>query len=170
MNDWVVIGRLMRARGNRGELIGQFDSTDPDREAALKKVALDLNGRRQIFDIEEVWRHDGRPVFKFVGVDSISDAEVWERAEILVPPDEVEKPEDGAYSYQDLVGCRVVSGNSDLGAVDSVEDYGGPSLLKVKTSEGKEVLIPFAREICKEIDVAAKRIRVELPEGLLDFP
>jgi len=165
--DWVAIGRLWRTRGNRGELLGELDSREPDREKKLKEVALEVDGRRQVMRVEEVWRHDGRPVFKFAGIDSITDAEPWEGAEMLVPASEVEPPEEGAFSYADLVGCRVV-GESEVGVVTEVEDYGGAPLLKLKAADGREILIPFARSICKEIDVISKIIRVELPEGLLE--
>lgn len=167
MEDWVAIGRLWRARGNRGELLGELDSSDPEREQKLREVALVVDGRRQVMRVEETWRHDGRPVFKFEGVDSISDAEKWEGAEILVAPSEVEPPEEGAFSYADLVGCKVV-GEAQVGVVTEVEEYGGAPLLKVEAADGREILIPFARSICRVIDVAAKTIRVELPEGLLE--
>jgi 16S rRNA processing protein RimM len=184
--SWVAIGRLWRTRGNRGELLGELDSSEPDREQKLKEVALEVDGRRRVMRVEEVWRHDGRPVFKFEGIDSISDAEKWEGAEMLIPASEVEPPEEGAYSYAELVGCRVVggqvldspaggptegpavAGNAFVGVVTEVEEYGGAPLLKLEAADGREILIPFARSICKEIDVAAKTIRVELPEGLLE--
>jgi 16S rRNA processing protein RimM len=165
--SWVAIGRLWRTRGNRGELLGELDSSDPDRERKLRDVVLEVDGRRQVMRVEETWRHDGRPVFKFAGVDSISDAEKWEGAEMLVPASEVEPPEEGAYSYADLVGCKVV-GESEVGVVIEVEAYGGAPLLKLEAADGREILIPFARSICKVIDVASKTIRVELPEGLLE--
>ena len=165
--EWVAIGRLWRTRGNRGELLGELDSSDPAREQKMKEVALEMDGQRQAMRVEEVWRHDGRPVFKFEGIDSISEAEKWEGAELLVPASEVELPEEGAYSYAELVGCRVM-GDRELGVVMEVEEYGGAPLLKVEAGDGREVLIPFARSICTEIDVASKTIRVELPEGLLE--
>ena len=173
MENWVAIGRLWRTRGNRGELLGELDSSEPDREQKLKEVALEKNGRRQVMEIEETWRHDGRPVFKFAGIDSISDAEKWEGAEMLVPPSEVEPPEEGAFSYADLVGCKVLAGVevgavTEVGVVTEVEAYGGAPLLKLEAADGREILIPFARSICKVIDVASKTIRVELPEGLLE--
>jgi 16S rRNA processing protein RimM len=167
LEDWVAIGRLWRARGNRGELLGELDSSDPEREQKLRQVALEVDGRRQVMQVEETWRHDGRPVFKFAGIESISDAEKWEGAEILVPASEVEPPEEGAFSYADLVGCKVL-GDAEVGVVTEVEEYGGAPLLKVEAADGHEILIPFARSICKVIDVASKTIRVELPEGLLE--
>ena len=165
--EWVAIGRLWRTRGNRGELLGELDSSDPDREQKLREVALEVDGRRQVMQVEETWRHDGRPVFKFAGIDSITDAEKWEGAEMLVLASEVEPPEEGAYSYADLVGCKVL-GNAVVGVVTEVEEYGGAPLLKVEAADGREILIPFARSICKVIDVATKTIQVELPEGLLE--
>jgi 16S rRNA processing protein RimM len=165
--NWVAIGRLWRTRGNRGELLGELDSSDADREQKLREVALEVDGRRQVMRVEETWRHDGRPVFKFEGIDSISDAEKWEGAEMLVPASEVEPPEEGAFSYADLVGCKVV-GDAVIGVVTEVEAYGGAPLLKLEAADGREILIPFARSICKVIDVASKTIRVELPEGLLE--
>ena len=167
MENWVAIGRLWRTRGNRGELLGELDSSEPDREQKLKEVALEKNGQRQVLQVEQTWRHDGRPIFKFVGVDSINDAEKWQGAEILVPLSEVEPPEEGAFSYADLVGCQVV-GDEVVGVVTEVEEYGGAPLLKLEAADGREILIPFARSICKVIDVASKIIRVELPEGLLE--
>ena len=168
MDDWVGIGRLWRARGIRGELLGELDSTEIGREDKLKDVALEIGGQRRKMQVEEVWRHDGRPVFKFVGVDSMNDAEPLEGAGIFVAPEDVAKPEDGAYSYAELVGCRVL-GVAFSGVIEGVAEYGGPPLLQVKAEDGREILIPFVRAICKEIDVAAKLIRVELPEGLLEY-
>jgi len=163
----VAIGRLWRTRGNRGELLGELDSGDPERERKLREVALQVDGRRQVMRVEGTWRHDGRPVFKFAGIDSISDAEQWEGAEMLVPASEVEPPEEGAFSYADLVGCRVVD-DGLVGVVTEVEEFGGAPLLKLEAADGREILVPFARSICKVIDVASKTIRVELPEGLLE--
>lgn len=117
--------------------------------------------------VECVWHHDGRPILKFAGIDSISDAEKWSGADILVPEAERAAPGEDEFSHADLIGCRVVA-DREIGTVAGVEDYGGAPLLRVETSDG-EVLIPFVRAICREIDVAARTIRVDLPEGLLEL-
>lgn len=119
--------------------------------------------------VEEFWVHDGRPVFKFEGVDSISDAELWSSADVLVPESERALPEAGEYSHADLIGCEVASaaGGQPIGIVEGIEDSGGPVLLRLAGK--KEILIPFALKICVEIDVSRKRILVDLPEGLLDL-
>ncbi len=169
--ELVSIGRIWRARGIRGELLGELDSEQPDREERLKSVILDHQGRRQKFSVEEVWRHGGQPVFKFAGIDTMTEAERWEKSEILVEPEDVVPPPEGEYSHRDLVGSVVIdaaSGNH-LGVVARVDVFGGPDLLAVQMTDGREVLLPFAKAICREIDVAAKTIRVDVPEGLLDL-
>ena len=170
-SGWVAVGRLRRTRGIRGEMVAEIYSTQPGRAEKLKNVMLELEGRKRPAEVEHYWSHDGRPVFKFVGMDSISESEVWQGADILVAEGERAEPAEGEYSHADLIGCSVVPvGQAAIGIVTGVEDYGGPPLLKVKRVAGQEILIPFANAICREIDVDAKVIRVELPEGLLELP
>jgi 16S rRNA processing protein RimM len=164
----VLIGRVMRARGNRGEVLAELDSPDPEREQKLQEVLLRKGGESRLFRVEKAWRHDGRPVLKFEGIDSISEAERWAGAELVVPEAERQRPGEGEFSYEELVGCEVANAGGRIGVVCGLEEFGGPPLLRVEAADGREILIPFARAICKEIDVAAKIIRVELPEGLLD--
>ncbi len=173
--DWVLIGRLLRARGIRGEIVGELDSAEPGREERLRDVTLELGDRSKVVRVEKVWSnpaiYDGRPVFKFEGIDSMSQAEAWQGAGILIAETDVAKPEEGAYSFADLVGSQVVqlATGEALGVVEGVAEYGGPPLLQVRAPDGREVLIPFALSICKQIDPVAKTIGVELPEGLLDL-
>lgn len=166
--NWVAVGRLIRPRGNRGELIAEIYSSQPGRAEKLKDVVLETGGRRRPAQVETVWYHDGRPILKFSGIDSISEAEAWAGADVLVSESERARPAEDEFSHADLIGCRVIA-DSEIGTVAGVEDYGGAPLLRVETPEGRELLIPFARSICQEIDVAAKTIHVELPEGLLDL-
>lgn len=170
----VAVGRLIRARGIRGELIGEIYSTQPGRAEKLKTVMLASGDRQRTAEIERVWHHDGRPVFKFVGIDSMTEAEAWAGADMLVAEVERALPEAGEYSHADLIGCHVwdcssKTGEQPIGVVTGVQDFGSAPLLVVEGAAGREILIPFVRAICREIDVEAKIIRAELPEGLLDL-
>jgi 16S rRNA processing protein RimM len=157
-------------------LTGEIYSSHPGRDDELmqsRRVALSKPGQRRELDLERIWRHDGRPVFKFAGVDSISAAEEWEGADVLVPVDQGVRREAGEYTYSDLIGCRVeavsANGRLEIGTVRGIEEFGGAPLLKVEAEDGREILVPFARAICKEIDVVRKVIRAEVPEGLLEL-
>jgi 16S rRNA processing protein RimM len=164
VSDWVTIALLGKTRGNRGELTALALSSKPERYQTAREVYLWL-GRDpgEKHEVESVWFHDGTLVFKFRGVDSISAAEEWVGAEVRVPISERTPLEPDEFFESDLVGCEVVerSTGQSLGHVSEWQDAGGAGLLAVG-----DLLIPFAREICVSIDPAARRIEVNLPEGL----
>ena len=167
--QWVAVALLGKTRGNRGELTALALSSKPERYQRLREVylfgeGLDPAGEKR--EVESCWFHDGTLILKFHGVDSISDAERLSRAEVRVPISERAPLDPGEYFESDLIGCEVVerSTGESLGRVSAWQEAGGPGLLVVGN-----LLIPFAREICVEIDPAARRIAVELPEGLKDL-
>ena len=172
---WIVVGRILRERGRIGELTAEIYSSQPGRAEKLKDVVLSLAGLKRPVQVERLWYHSGRPVFKFHGIDSISDAERWRGADLMAPESERARPEQGEYSHGDLIGCEVRTFITEqplgalLGVVRGIEDYGSQILLRVEKSAGGEMLVPFANAICREIDVARKIIRVELPEGLSEL-
>ena len=165
---WVAVGRILRERGRIGELTAEIYSSQPGRAEKLKSVVLGLDGLKRPVQVERLWYHNGRPVFKFFGIDSISDAEVWRGADLLAPESERARPEQGEYSHAELIGCELWA-PEPLGTVRGIEDYGGQTILRVEKTAGGEMLIPFAKAICREIDVARKIIRAELPEGLTEL-
>jgi 16S rRNA processing protein RimM len=165
----VAVGRLFKPWGIRGELGAEVYSSHPRRAEKLKEVVLEsAGGKTRASRVERIWWHAGRLVIKFEGIDSISDAEPWAGSDILVADAERELPEEGEYSHADVLGCVLWNRDERVGLVHAIEDYGGGPLLEVKLDQGGEVLVPFTLTICKEIDVAAKTIRAELPEGLLE--
>jgi 16S rRNA processing protein RimM len=126
-----------------------------------------ISGAR--YELEQLWYHKGQPIFKFRGVDSIGDAEKLAGQEVCVPVSERFELPEGEYYYSDLIGCRMVECGSGemVGTVTGWQECGGaPVLLEVN---GGDILVPFAAAILKNIDLAARRIEVDLPEGLKDL-
>jgi 16S rRNA processing protein RimM len=164
-DEWIAIAVLGKTRGNRGELTAFPLSGKLERFEALEEVFLFGSGAR--YEVESTWFHNGTLIFKFRGVDSISDAELLTGAEVRVPLSQRIPLEPGEFFQDDLMGCQVVDRQSGqpLGKVAGWEDGGGSGLLVLDN----DLLIPFVRTICVEIDPAARRIAVELPEGLKDL-
>ena len=162
---WIAIAVLGKTRGNRGEITAIPLSGKPERFESLAEVFLFGSGTR--FEIESTWFHQGTLIFKFRGVDTISAAELLTGAEVRVPLDQRTRLDSGEFFQDDLVGCQVVDRRTGqpLGTVSGWQDGGGAGLLVVDD----DLLIPFARSICVEIDPAVRRITVELPEGLKDL-
>jgi 16S rRNA processing protein RimM len=164
-DGWIAIAVLGKTRGNRGEITAIPLSGKPERFERLAEVFLFGSGTP--YQVESTWFHQGTLIFKFRGVDSISAAEPLTGAEVRVPLDQRTPLDPGEFFQDDLLGCQVVDRRSGqaLGQVTRWEDGGGSGLLVVNG----DLLIPFVRSICVEIDPAAKRIAVELPEGLKDL-
>lgn len=170
MEDLVAIAKLIKPRGLRGELVAELLTDFPERFENLEAVIGILpDGTRRELRIEDAWFQKDRVVLRFEGIDSIEQAEGLRNIEICVPESEsVELDEDEFFDWQ-LEGCEVktIEGAS-IGKVREVMRTGGTENLVVD-GDGKEYLIPFAGSICTEIDVEEKLIRVDLPEGLLEF-
>jgi len=167
-NAWVTVARLGKTRGNRGELTALALSDRPGRYHALGQVYLWGGvGAPLLRQVEHAWFHNGTLIIKFQGVDTISDAELLVGMEVRIPIAERIEIEPGEFFQSDLVGCEVVDRKTgrSLGRVEAWQDGGGCGLLEVEGG----LLIPFARSICVEIDVPARRIAVELPEGLKEL-
>ena len=173
--EWVAVARLTRTRGNRGELAAIALTSHPERFQQLREVVLfgaegspDAERRMRV---EEVWEHGSRFVFKFEGVDTISDAEKLRGAEVCIPAEERPRLPEGEYYHSDLVGCEVVDAGTGerIGVVRAFLEEAGAGLLQVERPDGGELLAPFRSAICVEIDCERKRIAVRLPEGLLEL-
>jgi 16S rRNA processing protein RimM len=135
---------------------------------------LAADGSRRELLLEKHWFHKGGVVLKFAGVDSISDAEQLARLELQVPIEQRSKLEAGAAYISDVVGCEVWITDADrqrlLGTVSEVQFGAGEApLLVVRTEAGadKELLLPYAEEFLKSVDLEHRRIEMELPDGLL---
>ena len=164
----VVIAEILRPRGNRGELLVRSQSDVPDRLARLSngKVRL-VDGTDIQVEIKSAWEHKGDWVLKFAGVDSIDAAERFRNAEIWVDRSQRGILPEGEFFESDFIGCGVVDFESGrpVGVVTGWQRFGGPPLLEVDI-EGRQALIPFVGEICREVDLDARVVRVQAPEGL----
>ncbi|HEX8142221.1 MAG TPA: ribosome maturation factor RimM [Pyrinomonadaceae bacterium] len=171
-DELVAVARAVKTRGLRGELVAELLTDFPERFENLERlIAVAPRGERKALMLEEHWFQSGRIVLKFAGYDSIEEASALIGCEFAVPEAErVELPEDEFYDWE-LAGCAVetVEGES-LGTVREVLKTGGVEMLVVDNERAeREHLIPLAEEICVEINVERKLIRIDAPEGLLEF-
>ena len=169
--DLVTIARLRRPRGNKGELIGDSLTSHPERFQQLKRVTLkDDKGVVSEAEVESVWDFRGEPVFKFVGVDSINAAEPFAGRDVCVPPEERVPLEEDEYFFGDIVGCEALAmDGSKIGTVAGWQELPGQVLFEVEDAAGIMFLVPFVTEIFRGIDVAGRKVRLDLPPGLREL-
>ena len=189
---WVLLARILRARGNKGEVAAEILTDFPERLTRLREVFVghadgqDVPRRRALKCCWLSQNHRGQAVFHFEGVVSITAAEKLRGLEVLVPFEQRVTLPAGQYFVSDLIGCSVFETPASppvlssspcslseapalLGTVRDVqfpgEEISGTPLLEVETC-GDEILIPLAVDICTKIDTAARRIDVVLPDSL----
>jgi 16S rRNA processing protein RimM len=190
---FVTVARILRARGNKGEVAAELLTDFPERLPEIKEMSLrERSGARRGVVLRAFWvdrNHPGKGVFHFEGVNSIDDAEKLRGLEVQIPLERRAEVPAGSFFVTDLIGCSVfelaataspVSSSpcslaqapALLGKVRDVyfpgEGQPGTPLLAVDTSRG-ELLVPLAEDICKRLDVVARRIEVQLPEGLREL-
>lgn len=168
-DDMVLVGFIARTHGNRGEVILNSETDFPELRF---RVGATLFARRdaepvQDLEVRTVRFQQGRPILGLAGIGSISEAERLAGCELRVPESQQGSLPEGTYYHHQLIGCQVViRAGEPVGRVTAVQGDGEATRLVVRGPRA-EVLIPLAQEIC-EIDIAAKRIAITPPEGLLE--
>ncbi|MGH9351036.1 MAG: ribosome maturation factor RimM [Terriglobia bacterium] len=184
-NRFITIARILRPQGRLGEVSAEIMTDFPDRFQKLSRVFLAsegapngakaFEGSPRQFTLERAWPHKDRMILKLGGIDSIAQAEGLRGLSVVIPFEERVPLPANTYYWPDLEGCRVLAGPAEarieVGTVAAIEPTGGVSILHVshKSPGHEEILIPFAQEICREIDPEAKLIVIDPPEDLLEL-
>lgn len=170
MEELVAIAKIIKTRGLRGEVIAEVLTDFPGRFDDLEDVTgLFPSGKRRDLKIENFWFQKDRVVLKFEGYDSVESAETLRNTEICVADSEAVELGEGEFFDWELEGCSVETIDGEkIGIVRELMRTGGTEILVVDGS-GREFLIPFAEAICVDVDVEGKMIRIDPPEGLLEF-
>lgn len=165
--DKVIIGTLGGAFGVKGEVrLKSFCATPEDivdygpYEDQTGRVypTLILTGQAK-----------GGFTARVDGIATKEDADAARGRELLVPRDRLPQLPDDEFYYADLIGLDVVdAGGQALGKVKAVHDHGAGDLLEVHMSGASTtVLIPFTKASVPTVDLTARRIVVDPPEGIL---
>jgi len=166
----ILVGVVARTHGNRGEVIVNPETDFP--EERFRKGARLWTRRRggepATLDVVTMRMHQGLPVIMFAGIGSMNDAELLAGQELRTDEAETGLLDAGDFFHRDLIGCAVVTeAGEPVGTVTAVLDDSAQARLVVAGNRS-ELLIPLAEEICT-VDVAAKRITVRPPDGLLEL-
>ncbi|TCJ00306.1 ribosome maturation factor RimM [Aeromicrobium sp. IC_218] len=161
----VVVGRIGRAHGIRGEVSVEPRTDEPERRFAPGSSVF--SGSRTL-TIVAARHHSGRLLVRFTGVDDRNAAEALRGLllEVDIDPDELPEDPDEFYDHQ-LEGLEVRSAGEVVGTVSQVVHLPAQDLLLVKL-DAREVYVPFVTEIVPVVDVRGGFVEVADVPGLLD--
>jgi 16S rRNA processing protein RimM len=175
--DRLTVGRIGKPQGLRGEVTVEVRTDAPDLRFAAGSVLLTDPAERGPLTVEATRDQNGRLVVAFAGVADRTQAELLRNTLLQVDASDV-PPSDDPDEFHDtqLVGltAELVDGGR-LGEVTEVLHLPHGDVLVVRRSDGPpdgpaEVLVPFVKAIVPDVDLAAGRVVVDPPEGLLDLP
>lgn len=166
----VVVARIGRPHGVRGDVTVEPRTDEPDRRLAAGSVLVTDSTSHPTLTVDTSRWHSGRLLLHFEEVSSRSEVEELRGALLSVDVDPDERPADPDEFYDhQLVGLSVVlPDGSPVGVVSEV-GHGAQDLLIVARPEGGTVMVPFVTAIVPEVDLDARRVVVDPPAGLLDL-
>ncbi len=166
----LVVGRVGRAHGLKGEVLIDVRTDEPEDRLAPGRVLVTDPAVVGPLTIAAGRVHSGRLLVRFEGVEDRTGAEGLRGTLLLVDvdPEDLPAEDDEWYDHQ-LVGLGVVlADRTPVGEVREVLHLPGHDVLAVVRPDGSEVLVPFVNEIVPEVDLAASRVVLTPPPGLLE--
>lgn len=168
----LVVGRVRRAHGIQGEVMVESLTSDPEFVFAPgRTLRVEEPAAESSVDVtvESARPHKGGMLVRLEGVESRSAAEALMGRDLTVPAEAVAPLREGEIRYHDLVGLEVVGVDGGrIGRVVDIYAAAPADLLEVRL-EGRTVLVPFSRQVVRDVDVGAGRLVIDPPEGLLDL-
>jgi 16S rRNA processing protein RimM len=168
----LIVGRVGRPHGLRGEVTVEVRTDDPDRRFVAGSSLAAVPAERGPLTVAGSRWQSGRLLVRFAGYDDRNAAEELRDTILAIDSDELEPLEDPEDFYDhDLIGLQVVTAAGEpVGTVSDVLHHGQDLLVIEGTGprSGAQILVPFVAAIVPEVDVAAGRLVIDPPPGLLD--
>lgn len=173
----VVLGKITGAHGSNGELRVRWLGDGPENLLRAPRVALGADAGNASETASERWYEvrrstsgrGGEVWIELEGIESREAAAALTGLHVIGDVAHLETLPAGEHYWFEWIGCAVstVDGRA-LGKVKSIWDAGAHDVLVVAEEEtGRELLLPVVRALLREVDVEARRIVIEVPEGLL---
>lgn len=171
MADWLNIGKIVNTHGIKGE-VRVISKTDfPEQRYKINHELFAFDPKKtepRKLTIETYRRHKNFDLLKFKEISSVNDAEFLRDTMLKVPSDDLAELGEDEFYFHQIIGCEVQTNNGDvIGKVKEILTPGANDVWVVKGKKG-EILIPYIKDVVKQINIENKVIVIEPMEGLLD--
>ena len=172
----LVIGRIAKSHGVKGELVVDVRTDEPDERFAVGTV---LRGRKPRVSTDTIEYtvvaardHSGRLLLRLKGVEDRSVADALRGTLFVIDSNDLPPSDtDDEFYDHELEGLSVrLSDGTVIGSVREVLHSAAGELLSISPADGKrtEILVPFVAAIVTAVSLAEQVIEIDPPEGLLD--
>ena len=167
---YLLVGRILRPHGVRGELRVGILTDHPDRLAQHAHFYLahaKSPDKVRRYSVRGLRLHKKSLLLKLDGCDDRNAADELRGMLVQIPIEDAVPLEEGEYYLFQLVGVRVEAESGEwLGQIVEVIETGANEVYVVRGPRG-EVLLPGVDDVVRELDVESKRMVVRLMPGLL---
>jgi 16S rRNA processing protein RimM len=169
----VAIGKVLGAHATSGAVRIQWLGDGPDNLMRAERLALGTgagDGALRWYEVERIARGRGREVrAELIGVETREAAAALAGLLAWVARDALAPLPPGEHYWFEWIGCAVeASDGRALGTVRELWDAGAHDVLVVEDETGRELLLPVAEALLRDVDMERRRIVIEVPEGLLE--
>lgn len=164
---YLNVGKIVTTHGIRGEVKVKVETDDDSRFDAGNKLYVGLDDKH-ISDeiiIDSARYQKDIILLSFNKFNNINDVLKYVGLSLYVDIDEVRN--DGEIYYDDLIDCKVIVNEEEIGIVSDVMEVPQGEILRIKKNNGKTSLVPYVDEFIKDVDINKKVIIINPIEGLL---
>jgi 16S rRNA processing protein RimM len=171
-SDFVIVGRIRKVHGLRGEVVVEAHTDDPDAVFSPGRRVF-LGSVRGVVQPEPVQITSARPfkegrIVKFVGIDDRNEAELWRDRYLFLHQSELAPLADDEVYIHELKGMSVELASGEvIGTVLEVYELPQGLALDVARAGAKSIIVPYDR-VVTSVDRAGRRLRIDPPEGLIE--
>lgn len=164
------VGKIVNTHGVRGE-VRVFRITDFEERFNIGETLYLVRDHQPVREliIDGHRKHKQFDLLHFEGLDHINDVEHFKGAHLKIKEDQLTELAEGEYYHYEIIDCVMYTTTGEkLGIIIDILSPGANDVWVVKREKGKDVLIPFIKDVVKEINISEKKVVIELMEGLLD--
>lgn len=169
MEKYLRVGVIANTHGVRGEVKVYPTTEDIKRFDYLKEAAIDTGKEKINVNVTGVKYFKNMVILKFEQYDNMDQVIPLKGMDLLVTRENAIPLAEGEHYIVDMIGCKIITDDGNtLGELTDVMQTGANDVYVVKTTDGKEVLLPAIKECVLEKDIENKVIKVHIMKGLLD--
>lgn len=167
MSARVCLGAITGPHGVRGLVKVKPFTEVPEDVAAYGPVEDETGNRR--FTLRVTGAAKGQVIVAVDGVGDRNAAEALKGERLYVDRSALPDPDDGSFYHADLIGMDLVGmDGTPLGTVTALYDFGAGDVLEFRGADGKARMLPFTEQVVPTVDLEARRMVVDPPEGALE--
>ncbi|RFU71264.1 ribosome maturation factor RimM [Peribacillus saganii] len=172
MEKWFNVGKIVNTHGIKGEVrvISRTDFAE-ERYKIGNTLFLFLNEKDQPLELTITThrKHKNFDLLSFEGFSNVNEVERLRDGLLKVPESQLGELEEGEYYFHEIIGCTVYTDSGEeIGSIREVLAPGANDVWVIKGKKGKDILIPYIKDIVLDVNIAEKKIVIFPMEGLLE--